>query len=54
MPNVPISPMHMPVMPQQNSLAHFANMPFVNNPYYAAFSMPQMPYITFANMPKLT
>ena len=44
MPNVPTSPMHMPVMSQQNSLAHFANIPFVNNPYYDAFSMPQMPY----------
>ena len=48
MPKMPISPMHaMPVMSQQNSLAHFANMPFVNNPYYAAFNMPQIPY----NMP---
>ena len=44
MPNVPISPMHMHVMSLQNSLAHFANMPFVNNPCYSAFSMPQMPY----------
>ena len=47
-PNMPISQLHaMPVMSPQNPLTHFANMPFVNNPYYAAFSMPQMPY----NMP---
>ena len=48
MPNMPVSPLHaMPVMSHQNSLTHFANMPFVNNPYYAAFNLHQMPY----NMP---
>ncbi|KAL8090553.1 hypothetical protein AgCh_039850 [Apium graveolens] len=48
MPNMSASPLHaMPVMSQQNPYAHFANMPYFNNPYLAAFSMPQMPY----NMP---
>ncbi|KAL8116897.1 hypothetical protein AgCh_023177 [Apium graveolens] len=48
MPNMSMSPLHaMPVMSHQNPHAHFANMPYVNNPYFTAFSMPQMPY----NMP---
>ncbi|MDV3180596.1 MAG: hypothetical protein Q8829_02870, partial [Candidatus Phytoplasma australasiaticum] len=36
--------MPMNVMPAQNMNAQFANMPFAPNPYYAAFSMPQMPF----------
>ncbi|KAL8098464.1 hypothetical protein AgCh_031284 [Apium graveolens] len=48
MPNMSMSPLHaMPVMSHQNPHAHFANMPYINNPYFTAFSMPQMPY----NMP---
>ncbi|KAL8155757.1 hypothetical protein AgCh_000968 [Apium graveolens] len=35
---------HMNVMPAQNLNAQFANMPFEQNPYYATFNMPQMPF----------
>ncbi|MDV3191316.1 MAG: hypothetical protein Q8832_02680 [Candidatus Phytoplasma australasiaticum] len=37
--------MPMNVMSTQNMNAQFANMPFAPNPYYVAFSMPQMPFI---------
>ena len=33
----------MSAMPNQ-SMNSFANMPFAQNPYYAAFNMPHMPY----------
>ncbi|KAL8097255.1 hypothetical protein AgCh_030400 [Apium graveolens] len=47
-PNMSMSPLHtMPVMSHQNPHAHFANMPYFNNPYFTAFSMPHIPY----NMP---
>ena len=37
-------PMPMNSMSARNMNAQFANMPFAPNPYYAAFSMPQMPF----------
>ena len=41
-PSMPTMPVN--VMPAQNLNAQYANMPFAPNPYYAAFSMPQMPF----------
>ena len=44
-PNMNAMPsMPMNAMSAQNMNAQFANMPFAPNPYYAAFSMPQMPF----------
>ncbi|KAL8134396.1 hypothetical protein AgCh_009430 [Apium graveolens] len=44
-PNMSMSSLHaMPVMSHQNPHEHFTNMPYINNPYFTAFSMPQMPY----------
>ena len=37
-------PMPVNAIPTQNMNAQFANMPFAPNPYYAAYSMPQMPF----------
>ena len=34
----------MNAMSAQNMNAQFSNMPLAPNPYYAAFSMPQMPF----------
>ncbi|KAL8103990.1 hypothetical protein AgCh_028276 [Apium graveolens] len=44
-PNMNVMP-PMPVnaVPTKNMNAQFANMPFAPNPYYAAYSMPQMPF----------
>ncbi|KAL8121230.1 hypothetical protein AgCh_018101 [Apium graveolens] len=39
MPSMPMNAMSI-----QNMNAQFSNMPFAPNPYYAAFSMPQMPF----------
>ncbi|KAL8089122.1 hypothetical protein AgCh_038775 [Apium graveolens] len=36
-------PMPVNAMPTQNMNSQFANMPFIPNPYYDAYSMPQMP-----------
>ena len=41
-PNMTTMPMN--AISTQNMNAQFANMPFAPNPYYAAFSMPQMPF----------
>ncbi|KAL8119602.1 hypothetical protein AgCh_016923 [Apium graveolens] len=39
-----MSAIPMNAMPPQNMNAQFVNMPFAPNPYYAIFSMPQMPF----------
>ena len=44
-PNInAMPPMPVNIMPTLNMNAQFANMPFAPNPYYTAYSMPQMPF----------